>query len=285
MNVINKVVDLEPTAWGHRRVRTPSGMSVIDIGPKDAPAVVLLHGWSLTAELNWLPHLDALSQDCRVVAPDLPGHGKTHAPRRFTLPGAADAVEATLADLHVDAPTIVGYSLGGMVAQHLWRRHPLEVAALVLASTTASLLVDIQAVAAAAVFGGLGCAAPLLPPVTRRSLVESLRGRATEHNDLESIGGPAMTWLRAQLRQGSDRSALEALAAAQCHDSRRWIRHVDVPVISIVTTNDHVVSPNQQRALAGAAGAKVIEVPGDHTACLSDIDRYRTALLEAVHPT
>ena len=44
-------------------------------GPADAPVVFLLHGWTVTAALNWFPVYKPLAEFARVVSLDHRGHG------------------------------------------------------------------------------------------------------------------------------------------------------------------------------------------------------------------
>ena len=110
-------------------------------GPPGAPTVVLLHGWAATAGLNWHQAFEPLSRYFRVIAPDLHGHGRGVRSRRpFRLADVADDVAETL-DILDAAPAIaVGYSMGGPVAQLLWRRHPESVTGLVLTATGADFV-------------------------------------------------------------------------------------------------------------------------------------------------
>src|SRR4051812_47686178 len=110
-----------------RTVLTPGGpMAVRDVaGPPSAPAVVLLHGLGATADLNWSTSLAALSRWFRVVAPDLPGHGRTPRPApRFTLEAAADDVAEVMRGLSLGPSIVVGYSMGGAIAPLVWKQHP-----------------------------------------------------------------------------------------------------------------------------------------------------------------
>jgi pimeloyl-ACP methyl ester carboxylesterase len=85
--------------------------------------LVLLHGLGLTWHC-WMPILGALEAEHDVVALDLPGFGK--APpldgRRPTVGALADAVEAELDHLGLEAPAVAGNSLGGWIALELARR-------------------------------------------------------------------------------------------------------------------------------------------------------------------
>ena len=91
--------------------------------------MVLLHGWIASGGLNWFTAFGPLSQRYRVIAPDLRGHGRgIRSRRRFRLADCADDVAALLDQLGAEPAIVVGYSMGGPVAQLLWRRHPERVA-------------------------------------------------------------------------------------------------------------------------------------------------------------
>ncbi len=120
-----------------------------EAGPAGAPRVVLLHGWALDSLAAWHRVIPRLAGSLRVVAVDLRGHGKTDRVReRFTVEDLADDVAAVLAVLGPGRCTVVGYSLGGLVAQALARRHPAQVERLVLAATATHLVRRPRAAAA-----------------------------------------------------------------------------------------------------------------------------------------
>ena len=92
-------------------------------GPPGAPVVILLHGWTATADLNFFTCYSALGEHFRVVALDHRGHGRgIRSSRPFRLSDCADDV-AALADVLGIATFIpVGYSMGGTIAQLMWKR-------------------------------------------------------------------------------------------------------------------------------------------------------------------
>jgi pimeloyl-ACP methyl ester carboxylesterase len=105
-------------------------------GPPGAPAIVFLHGTRLS-RAAWAAQLDALGDEFRVIAVDLPGHGG-RAAELFTLDGAADLVSAVIGQEAAGGhAVVVGLSLGGYVAMALAAREPDRVRGLVLAGATA----------------------------------------------------------------------------------------------------------------------------------------------------
>ena len=88
------------------------------------PPLVLVHGLGLSWR-SWRPVLDALEDRHDVVAIDLPGFGDSPPLPQGAAPTPtrlADAVESELDRLRLDAPALVGNSLGGWVALELARR-------------------------------------------------------------------------------------------------------------------------------------------------------------------
>jgi len=111
----------------HHRVRGGGGVGlhVVDAGPRDAPALVLVHGWS-QHHLSWSKQLAGpLAQRFRVVAFDLRGHGasdKPEAPEAYQTSRLwAEDVAAVITSLALARPVLVGWSMGGWVVQDYLR--------------------------------------------------------------------------------------------------------------------------------------------------------------------
>ncbi|HUR17824.1 MAG TPA: alpha/beta fold hydrolase [Acidimicrobiales bacterium] len=93
-------------------------------GPAGAPTLLLLHRWTVTADLNWFTAYEPLSRHFRVIALDHRGHGQgIRSWKPFRLEDCADDDAALAQVLGIDRLIPVGYSMGGPVAQLLWRRH------------------------------------------------------------------------------------------------------------------------------------------------------------------
>jgi pimeloyl-ACP methyl ester carboxylesterase len=100
------------------------------------PAVVLLNGWSASGLVWPGAVVDALERRHRVVRIDNRGTGWSRRMRRpFTIADlAADAI-AVMDELEIGQATVVGLSMGGMIAQELALRHAERVRHLVLLGT------------------------------------------------------------------------------------------------------------------------------------------------------
>ena len=245
-------------------------------GPPGAPAVVLLHGWTATADLNWHRIYAPLAEHFRVVALDHRGHGRGIRTRRpFRLEDCADDVAALAALLGIGRVVPVGYSMGGPVALLLWRRHPALVDGLVLCATARSFSGSRQDRAEFLALAGLAVASRLTPERARGWIggqVITRRGRRTGE------------WARAEVMRNEWRHVLEAGAAIGNFSARRWLGDIDVPTAVIVTTDDRVVPlRRQERLLESVTDAAGFRVEGDHDVCVAHPERFLPALIAACH--
>ncbi|HEY6107148.1 MAG TPA: alpha/beta fold hydrolase, partial [Anaeromyxobacteraceae bacterium] len=100
------------------------------------PDILLLHGLFIDSAL-WRAQIEPLAQLGRVVAVDLPGHGRSEVPPPFDLPGHADALAGALTAMDVERAVCVGWSWGGSLSLHLALRHPTLVAGLAILDASA----------------------------------------------------------------------------------------------------------------------------------------------------
>ncbi len=192
-------------------------------GPEEAPTIVLLHGWTATADLNWVSCYAGLAEQFNVVALDHRGHGRgLQSDEPFRLADCADDVAALVDVLGLDPVIAVGYSMGGPIAQLLWQRHPDVVAGLVLCATSCTFggtpretILFRVADGTAAVVGHFP-----LAPLTRAAVGALGRWRAMR-------GKP--WWGFAEVARHDWAQIVEAGRELGRFDSRPWIDGIDVP--------------------------------------------------------
>ena len=241
--------------------------------PGDAPAVMLLHGWIASADLNWCGAYAALiDAGYRVLAIDHRGHGRGLRPLTpFRLVDCAADAAAVVRELGLAPATFVGYSMGGAIAQLVGRDHPDAVSGLVL-SGTAQHWQDPQSQRMFKMMGAFG-------------LMLSAAPRGTWRRGFKQIGLPLnqqTVWLQSELLRHSARDIAEAGRELGRFDSRRWLGSVTTPTAVVVTTRDSAVPPSKQRELAAAASAQVFEAPVNHLEVVSRFQDYNPALLQAI---
>ena len=126
----------EARAYGLRERHVDVGdatLAVLEGGPADAPAVVLLHGYSAD-RVVWTRFAKHLVRDHRVVVPDLAGHGASGftTGAGYSAPAQAARVVAVMDHLGIDRAHVAGNSMGGFVAATVAVAHPDRVTSLLL---------------------------------------------------------------------------------------------------------------------------------------------------------
>lgn len=114
---------------------------VREVGRKDAPPVILLHGWGAST-FTWRKNMDALNEaGYRAIAFDRPPYGlstKTGENIPYTLSGLADFTAKVMDVLQIDKAILVGQSQGGGVVGYFAVKYPERVEKLVLVSAALS---------------------------------------------------------------------------------------------------------------------------------------------------
>src|SRR6185437_11281304 len=120
-----------PVRVAHTRLGAV-GYRVVGTGPP----LVLIMGYGWTME-GWDPRLvHALARQNRVVMFDNSGVGRTQElPPPLTIDAMADQTSALIDTLGLGRPDVLGWSMGGMIAQALAVLHPAQVGRLVLCAT------------------------------------------------------------------------------------------------------------------------------------------------------
>lgn len=138
----------DPQSLRFHEVNAADGtpLNVVETGNVDAPALLLLHGFSQSyLSFHLQLHDPELTERFRVVAFDLRGHGGSGKPwLREAYAGHrpwADDVHRVIETLKLDKPVIVGWSFGGYVAMDYIREYGAgSIAALVLTGSHAGLI-------------------------------------------------------------------------------------------------------------------------------------------------
>jgi pimeloyl-ACP methyl ester carboxylesterase len=111
--------------------------SINEGGSKENPVVLLIHGVGAD-HLYWPAEVRRLS-GCTVIAPDLPGHGRSGGSGQQSLWVYAAQLVEFLAELGLYQAVFVGHSMGGCLGLALALEHPENVAALGLISCGAHI--------------------------------------------------------------------------------------------------------------------------------------------------
>lgn len=176
-------------------------------GRAELPPIVFLHGF-MGAGADWREICEPLAKDYFCVCPDFPGHGANilaDFDAQLTIAQLAIDLAALCAELGLNDPVVVGYSLGGRVALGTALQYPSLMRALVLESASPGLEGALEREA--------------------RSATDHARAAA-----LLADGVPAFTksWYSAPLFQSLHRYPvlLAKLQAARSANEARWLAKV-----------------------------------------------------------
>ncbi len=246
-------------------------------GPENGRNVVLVHGLGGASLAEWFRIGPTLAERYRLTIVDHRSHGLS--PKvvdRFEIEDVADDVASVLAQVGVADATVVGYSMGGTVAQALARRHPALVERLVLVATFArhpegwrvGRVVGVWLVRAWERFTGLGSAEFRAGYLLMTGAVDGRHGR----------------WLWEETHRRDSEAGAAASYALLRFDSLDWIGRLRVPVLVVIPLADQLVPTSWQYELASnIEDVRVLEIPGArHEAPLTHGERISEAIVEFV---
>jgi len=244
-------------------------------GPDNAPTLILLHGWTATADLNWFTCFEELGKHFNVVALDHRGHGQGIRSRSaFRLEDCADDVVALADMLGINTFIPVGYSMGGTIAQLIWKQHEHRVNGLVLCSTA-----PIFAKSREERLGFLGLTG--LATIARFTPTQTVDW-ITEQVYLQRKAEGLDQWAIEEMSGHDWRQILEAGKEIGSFNSLKWLSEVDVPTSVVITTQDQVIPPErQQRLLDLLKDVDVHLVDGGHNAIYAEQRTYVPKLVAA----
>ncbi len=232
------------------------------------PPLVLIHGWTVTANLNWFRLYESIGERHTFAAFDQRGHGIGLRPPEFSLEDCADDVIAVADALGWDNIIPVGYSMGGTIAQLVANRHPDRVAGLVLCST-AAVFSETRGdeFFFESILGGTVRALNATPKFLR----DRIPGRFRKPDK----SSPLAEWMASEYEPHDAALVAGAGHALGRFRSESWISDIKVPTSVVITTGDATVPPTRQRQLAAMIpGATAHSIDLDHRASSSDADTY-----------
>jgi pimeloyl-ACP methyl ester carboxylesterase len=193
--------------------------------PENAPVMLCLHG-SGADSIVWSAQLSRLRRDYAVIAPDLPGHGRSEGEALHSAADYAAWLHALTQALELERFFLMGHSFGGAIAQEYARLHPGQIAGLVLIGTGTRFKFS----------------------ATYRELF----GKGLDPEDPEAQQCIPEQFLEAYaFLKNTGSPVLHAdLLAAGCFDSRSWIGTVAAPALVVRGENDFVTPPDMPAELA-----------------------------------
>lgn len=229
---------------------------VREAGSGDGDPVLLIHGLGGSSLTEWYQVAPKLATERRVLMVDYRSHGLSPVVNeRFEVEDVADDIVGVLDALGLGQVAVVGYSMGGAVAQTIANRHPGRVSKLVLISTFS---------AHTGLMGRLRQAGALLTRAWERFTgTGTPEVRSTYLLRVGAVERKHSRWLWQETHRRHTEAAAEASLALLRFDSNSWVGRLDVDTMLIIPTGDQLVPPRWQYELAGLIpNATVVEIPG-----------------------
>ncbi|HLF42023.1 MAG TPA: alpha/beta hydrolase [Acidimicrobiia bacterium] len=229
---------------------------VRDLGPDEAPPLLLIHGLAGSSLAEWYRIGPALAEKYRVVMVDHRSHGLAPLARdRFDVEEVADDMAGVLDRLGIGVVTVVGYSMGGAIAQSFAHRHPARVDRLVLIATFTHHPEPMRTlrVIGTVIARGWERLTGLGTPEVRTGYLLATGAVEQRH----------ARWLWEETHRRDTDAGAQATLALLRFDSRPWIGRIEAETLVIIPTHDQLVPPSWQYALgASVTNATIVELIG-----------------------
>jgi non-heme chloroperoxidase len=209
------------------------------------PPVVFIHGWSMSGQF-FRRQLADLSDRFSVIVPDLRGHGASaKVLNGHTVPQYAADLHAILAELSVEQPVLVGWSMGAMVGYEYLRAYgPGSVAGLVIVDQPPS---D---------FAWEGYEFGVFTMEALREMNEQLQlDQAAVVNDFAQLmlhkpDPQALEWMAAEILRVPPVIASTILLDQTLRDYRDFLPQIEVPALVLFGEDDKLTSPRAGEYIA-----------------------------------
>ena len=233
-------------------------LSIREAGPLSGSPVVLIHGLAGSSMAEWYKVAPILAEHQRLIMIDHRSHGLSVAERgRFEIADEADDAADILRQIGVGPATVVGYSMGGAIAQAVAYRHPELVSHLVLVATMSHhpLWWKQARIAGAVIARAWERITGTGTPEVRTGYLLAVGAVAPDHG----------RWLWEETHRRDPDAGAEASPALLRFDSRPWLSRLAIPTLVVIPTKDQLVPTNWQRDLAARIRDSVVyEIEGAH---------------------
>jgi pimeloyl-ACP methyl ester carboxylesterase len=264
-------------------------LNVVDTGGprggRSLPPIVFIHGLGGLWQ-NWLLNIPAFMESHRVVAPDLPGFGRSEMPNgRMSIQGFARVVDALCDELEIESPVVVGNSMGGFIGAELALAFPTRVRRLVLVSAAGLSVEHLkrQPILAAGRLVAIGAArsgVKSLPVVARPRLRRAALQLVVRYP--ERISVPLATEVVAGAGTDGFVGGLDAVLGYKYRDR---LPEIEAPVLIVWGRNDiliPVADAYEYERLIGANAHAVVFDDTGHLPMLERPSRFNRLLAEFI---
>jgi len=247
-------------------------INVVDTGG-DGPPLLFLHGLGGVWQ-NWLLNIPAFMGTHRVIAPDLPGFGRSEMPSgRISIQGYARVIDELCRELDVDGPVIVGNSMGGFVGAEVALAFPTRVSRLVLVSA-AGLSVDHMKKEPLLTLARIWAVTATRTGARAEPVVRRARLRRVALQTVVRYPEKLSLPLTAELVAGSGTPGfVGGLDAILSYKIRERLSEIEIPTLIVWGRNDILVPVSDAKTFEELIGANAHAVIFEDTGHLSMLER------------
>lgn len=227
-----------------------------EAGPEDGAPIVLIHGLAGSSLGEWYRVAPRLAESHRVILVDHRGHGLSALTRgRYEISEVADDLAGVLDQIGVDSAHVVGYSLGGTIAQAFANAYPGRVRKLVLIGTFAYHPEPLRTLRS------IGTV--LLRAFERSTGIGTADVRAGYLLATGAVEPEHARWLWDETHRRDHDAGAQATLAMVRFDSRDWLGRLDVETLVVIPLEDQLVPVSWQYEMASLLrDATVVELVG-----------------------
>lgn len=216
---------------------------VREAGPVDGPPLLLIHGLAGSSLGEWYRVAPLLARRFRVILVDHRSHGLSVLSRGpYEISDVADDVAGVLDQIGVDSAHVVGYSLGGTVAQEFAYRYPGRTRKLVLVAT---MSYHPQPMRAARAVGSV-----ILRGFERLSGIGTADVRAGYLLATRAVSPEHGRWLWEETHRRDVDAGAQATLALVRFDSSEWLGRIDTETLVVIPLKDQLVPVPWQYEMA-----------------------------------
>jgi len=259
---------------------TAGGVRLATVDRGSGLPLLLVHGFPLDHTM-WTAQIDALSQDYRVIAPDLRGFGESEVTGgKVTMEDFADDLAALLDALEIRRPVVFcGLSMGGYIAWQFHRRHTERTKALILCDTKAAADTPEKA-------QGRRETAQRVCRQGAEFLAEAMIPKLFSAHAIQNTPEVVDALRRVILSSARDGIAAAARGMAQRPDATGWLPRIACPTLVLVGSEDAISTVGEMRGMAEKIPlAQMVEIPqAGHMTTLEAPAAVNAALREFLAP-
>ncbi len=267
--LIFRVPDTDPAAMRAKYGGPPSQFLALgngqvvhlrDEGPRDAPAIVLLHGSNSDLH-TWQPWADRLQERYRVIRFDQRGHGLTGPARdgNYSRHKFAADVGRVADKLGLERFVLAGNSMGGGIALEYALAHPERLAGLVLIDAGGAPRLEKAKGNIGFTIARTPGVARLMGQITPRSLVERSLRQSVSNQAIVTDAAIDRYWELLRYR-GNRQATLARFSAPQQPFAPATLARSKVPTLIIWGSEDALIPLSSGRWLARHMPASRLEV-------------------------